>query len=75
MREPETQGGSQRECNVVEEMNWTGVASAGRGIPHGCLYQKMTDQTVRRRSWERKEVVGKASALGHCLGCEDGSEY
>lgn len=74
MREPETPGGFQRACNVVEGTSWTGVASAGHDIPHGCLYQRTTDQTVRRRSWERREAVDTASALGHCLGCEEVNE-
>ncbi len=74
MRGPETPGDSQRVCNAVVETSWTGVVSAGRGIRHGCLYQRRTDQTVRRRSWGRREAADTASASGHCLGCEEVSE-
>lgn len=74
MRVPETQGDSQRVCNEVVEMSWTRAVSAGRGIPHGCLYQRRTDRTVRRTSLGRTEAVGTASTLGHCLGYEEASE-
>lgn len=74
MREPEILDGSQRACNVVEEMSWLKVASVGPGIPRGCLCQRMIDPTVRKRSWGRKEVVDTASASGHCLDCEEVNE-
>lgn len=61
MRVPETPGGSQKvACNVVEEVSCKGAASADHGIPPDCLYQRMTDQTVRMRCWEKKGVVGTA---------------
>lgn len=62
MSGPETPGDSQRVCNEVAEKNWTRVVSAGRGIPHGCLYQRRIDRIVRRRSWGRREAVDKVSA-------------
>lgn len=73
MREPESPGDSQKGCNEVAGMSWIRVVSAGRDIPHGCLYQRRTDLTVRR-SWGRRGLVDKASALGHCLDCEEANE-
>lgn len=73
VRELETPDDSQKVCNVGVEKNWTRVVSAGHGIPHGCLYRRRIDQTVKR-IWGRREVVDTASALGHCLGCVEASE-